>query len=236
MRSSNDSKKLNPTRTRPNPTGLLGGAALCLALVTIASAAAAEEAETLSVASLLARFAELDGLEARFREEKQIALLDAPLTSEGRLLFAGGDAPVLLRRIESPSASTVLISGERLAFHDGRRRRELDLDGAAGALVRNFVQSFLFLLAGDEAALRRLYTINLDPREGDDDAWQLTLTPRQASMRRVLTQVRLRGHGVVLEQMEVVETSGDRTTTTFSDVDASRRFSNAERQRIFRLP
>jgi hypothetical protein len=211
--------------------------AACLALATIPSDAAAESTPGLSVSGLLGRFAALPGVEARFREEKQIALLDAPLISEGRLSFVGGDTPRLLRRTESPSASTVLIGGDRLTFHDGRRRRELDLNGPSGALLRNFVQSFLYLLAGDEAALRRLYDITLTPRSEDaPQGWLMILVPRDEAMRRVLNEVRLSGRGVLLEQMQVLEASGDRTTTVFSDVDTDRRFTPEERARVFRLP
>jgi hypothetical protein len=52
-------------------------------------------------------------------------------------------------------------------------------------------------------------------------------------MRRVLRRVTVRGRGAVIERMAILEVSGDETVTTFSDVDTSRRYTDAEARRIF---
>lgn len=194
----------------------------------------AEEAQrSISLSSLLARFAAMPGLEARFHEEKNIALLEAPLVSEGSLHFA--PPGMLLRQIRSPAPSTVLISEGQLRFSDGRRSGQVDL--SANPTVRHFVESFVLLLAGDEVALTMLYDITISQHDpGDSESWELVLVPRPQSMRRVLRDVRLRGSGVVLQEMHVREVSGDETVTTFSDVNPARSYTEAERARLFRVP
>ncbi len=182
------------------------------------------------MSALLSRFAELPGLDARFREERYIALLEAPLVSEGTLRFAPPGK--LLRQVTSPAPSTLLISDGRLVTYDGERRREMSLE--ANPVVRGFVESFVSFLAGDEAALRRLYDMTLTTGESGE-VWELTLVPRDAGMRRVLREVRLRGHGVILDEMRIHETSGDRSVTTFTQVDPTRRYSPAEQERVFRV-
>ena len=67
--------------------------------------------------------------------------------------------------------------------------------------------------------------------ETGQDAWELVLTPRSPSLQRVLREVRLRGAGAVLSEMRISEVLGDSTVTTFSNVDLTRRFTEAERER-----
>src|SRR5689334_3239312 len=57
-----------------------------------------EAAVAIDATGLLRAFSGMPGLEARFREEKRIALLARPLTSEGRLFFT--HPGLLLRRVE----------------------------------------------------------------------------------------------------------------------------------------
>jgi hypothetical protein len=213
-------------------------AIVALAVLTSTPAPARAEAPaTLTFPALLARFAAMPGLEARFREERRIALLAAPLVSEGVLLFSPPGS--LLRRITTPAPQTVLIRDGQLTYSDGDRTGRLDL--GANPTVRQVVESFGYLLAGDEAALRRLYDVRFALRPGAGagpgmEAWEVALTPRPPALRRVLREVRLRGAGVALEEMRVLETTGDETWTTFTAVDAARRYSPAERARVFSLP
>lgn len=63
----------------------------------------------------------------------------------------------------------------------------------------------------------------------------MVLTTYGEEMSRALREVRLRGAGVVFSEMQTLEVSGDRTVTTFSQVDPARRHSEATRARIFRV-
>jgi hypothetical protein len=58
--------------------------------------------------------------------------------------------------------------------------------------------------------------------------WTLRLRPRVAPMTQVIERVEITGRDVVLETMTVVEVGGDETITTFSEVDAHRRFTPEE--------
>jgi hypothetical protein len=203
------------------------------ALVGLSAPAWAERAEAPqappSLSALLSQFAAMPGLEARFREEKRIALLAAPLVSEGSLHFAPPGR--LARHTESPMRASVVVSGGVLRFGDGTSSERLDL--ASNPTVRLFTESFLALFAGDEQALRRLYTMSYTPMPSGD--WELQLTPREARLSRVVRQVVVRGHGVILERMRVAEVSGDETVTTFTAVNTARRYGETEIRRIFRV-
>lgn len=196
-----------------------------------AHASAQETAAT--VDSVLARMARIQGLHTSYREEKRIALLSSPIVSEGTIDYArgtGSTPPRMARRTTRPSAQVVLIDAGELRMSDGRTTSRIDL--ASQPVVRSFVDSFLQLLVGDRAALERTYTLSL---ENTDAGWSLVLRPRGAPLSTFLREIRFEGRGDVLARMVMTEVSGDVTTTTFADVDASHRYTAAEATRVFSL-
>lgn len=180
--------------------------------------------------ALLAAFAEMPGLQARFVEEKHLALLAVPLRSEGALYYAPPGH--LVRHTTKPARSVLLVEPDRVRFGDDRKVETIDL--GSRPVVRMFVESFVKILQGDEAALRRLYTIQLVERPGGDRAWSLSLRPRISPMDKIFERIDLEGVGLSVSTMTMTEVDGDRTVTTFADVDTARVFSAAERSRLFR--
>lgn len=203
---------------------------LLLPIALFAAPACAQE--RLTIDALLARFASLPGLEARFREEKRIALLAVPLTSEGRIYFAPPGR--LLRRVTSPEPSAALIADGHLTMRQGDRTERLAIGD--NPVLRGFVDSFRAVLAGDRAALDRFYEARLEPRpEEGDSGWQLTLRPRAGDLQRFLREITMRGNGTTIREMRMLEVSGDETRTEFSEVRTDRRWTDAERARTFRV-
>ncbi|MEC7519147.1 MAG: outer membrane lipoprotein carrier protein LolA [Myxococcota bacterium] len=199
--------------------------ALCVLICLLPSVASAQ-APTLE--SLLSRFAALPGLEARFVEEKRVALLAVPVRSEGRIWFSQDR---VMRRVTAPDPSAALIADGRLRMRQGDRTEEIEIGD--NPVLRGFVDSFRAVLAGDREALERYYRATLTPGEGE--SWTLRLVPRDDALRRFLREITMRGDGVTIHEMRMVEVSGDETRTTFTDVDTARRFSPAEARRIFRV-
>jgi outer membrane lipoprotein-sorting protein len=192
-----------------------------------ASDAKAQQPATL--AELLGQLAALQGLRARYVEEKRIAFLKQPLRSEGSVTFA---APgLLLRKAERPEPSAMLLDGDLLRVWDGRSVRRIEL--GESPIVRHFVMTFVYVLRGDRAALERLYTIAFSTK---DAQWQLELAPKEAALTRFVKRATLEGSGVQVARMTLIEASGDKTVMTFADVDTSARFDKAARDRTFRLP
>ena len=99
-------------------------------------------------------------------------------------------------------------------------------------VARVLVESFVRILQGDREALERLYEMEFRP-EGRTQ-WELALRPRTPAVLRIIDRVLLRGDGARISEMHVIEADGDRTVTTYHDVDLSRRFSADERERLFR--
>jgi len=197
-----------------------------LAVLCAASARAAPAPVTLD--GLLVQFRAIPGLSAHFREEKKLAILSAPLLSEGTVHFAPPGR--LARHTTAPAPSTLLIDGDRLTFGDGKESESIPLEG--NPVVRLFVDSFLKLLVGDKAALERIFAIELRARTG---GWELRLKPKVAPMTQVLDSIVIQGSGVVLSKMTISELTSDETVTVFDQVDPSRRYSAEELARVFSL-
>jgi hypothetical protein len=169
------------------------------------------------------------GVVARFREVKEIALLSAPLEVRGTLTFVPPDR--LVRVTTEPGRSRLVIDGERVSFEDEAGSEAMDL--SENPVARAFVANFIVLFNGDLAGLRERY----EPEFRVDGArWRLALVPRRPPLSDFVAHVRLEGEGRSLGRMELLEVDGDRTTTTFSEVEVDRRFAPEELERLFAPP
>jgi len=169
------------------------------------------------------------GVVAKFREQKQLALLSEPLESRGTLYFVPPNR--LARETSEPSRTRLVIDGDRFWFRDAAGSQAVDL--SASPIAREYVSNFIVLFNGDLGALRKRY----EPRfSADAHGWRLELRPRGKPLSDFIERVTLAGSGRALDRMELVEAGGDRTTTWFEEVRSDRAFSDEELARIFSEP
>ena len=114
---------------------------------------AAPVASTPALEQLLARFAAMSGLSARFREEKRMALLAAPLVSEGTLYFAPKGR--LARHITAPAPATVLLTQTAPVFVSGKSA----ISVLSNAQAQDLEQARLAMAP----AVMQLKTLGIDP-------------------------------------------------------------------------
>jgi outer membrane lipoprotein-sorting protein len=214
--------------------GLIGSILLVfsfsVAVPAVASQPTPRVTETMTRTSLLARLKQVPGLSAKFREEKRIELLVAPLVSKGTLHYVPPGR--LARHTLEPAKHTVLIDRGKLTVGDANGRQELDLH--ANPVIRLLVEGFVKVLAGDGEALMRTYDVRFEAGEGR--TWTMVLRPKVAPLDKLVQSITFRGEDVVIHAMETVEVGGDVTLTTFTDVDTNRKYNAEELRRIFRLP
>lgn len=189
--------------------------------------------------ALLELYAAMPGLEASFVEEKALALLIEPLRSRGRLYFDPPDT--LLRRVEAPRSSEILVTGNTVRIREGGVEQQIDLESRPEA--RPLVESMLWLFAGNRAALEEVYAIDYrvesqapEAAETSRDAgaaWTLELEPRSPPLDLLIRSLRVHGEGRATRSLELLETSGDRTSTRIVEADPARRFAPEERSRLF---
>jgi outer membrane lipoprotein-sorting protein len=200
-----------------------------LALLAAASAGAEPPAipsGELTLEALMQRMSSTPGVRAEFREEKTLALLEAPLVSEGELYFI---PPSRMARITTrPGRSSLVIDGQKMSYTDEAGASDVDLAG--NRVARTIADNFVVLFAGDLAALRERYQVEF---ASERPRWRIGLTPRAAPLSQFIASVELRGDGPALEQITILEADGDRTVTRFRNVETDTRFSPEELARLF---
>jgi hypothetical protein len=210
------------------PRHLLG-AVLLLGIgvsTTVMAPPVASAAEAVTVDELLAGFAKMPGLYADFRQESHFGLLAEPLVDTGTIHFADGR---LARRTVAPTPSVVVMDSRGIEFGDGTKSERIDLDGKPA--VRQFVDAFTKIFAGDRPGLEALYRIEFMPGEGR--SWTLTLVPKVSPMDEIIAKVIVTGTELRISTMRVVERNGDETITSFTSVDTQRKYSKAEKAKLF---
>ncbi len=138
--------------------------------------------------ALIARLAKPAPATISFTEVRFSKLLREPLIVSGDLGYAGPDS--LDRRVTSPYREHTAIRGESVKVErDGEKPRSFALKHAPE--LRGLLSGFSAMLSGDAAALRKTFDVALS---GNDDSWQLKLTPIDTKARRRLQQIEVAGH------------------------------------------
>jgi hypothetical protein len=157
--------------------------------------------------AVLAQLAMRQHGHVEFIEQHFLAVLDHPIESSGDMRY---DAPDRLeKRTLSPHRETLLLAGGILTVDKGKTHRVVDLH--AYPQVQPFVESIRATLAGDRAALERLFTLEF---VGSLPKWSLTLLPKDPKVKRTVAQVRIDGAQDQLSKVEIRQPDGDRSVLT----------------------
>lgn len=176
----------------------------CLAMLLFMSSAQAADTNDALLDAVMAGFRSVRHVEARYVERRFLAVLRAPLEMRGTLRF---DAPDRLEKASDPGADgvaeRVVVAGSRLTVEHGAAPVALDL--REHPELAALVAGVRALLAGDGAALRRDFAIDL---AGDKARWQMVLSPRRHELVRWL---RVDGMAATVTRIETQEADGDRS-------------------------
>jgi outer membrane lipoprotein-sorting protein len=156
------------------------------------------------VAQLMQGLAQNKSGRASFVEKKYIAMLEQPVESSGELLYTAPDR--LEKRTLKPRPESLLIDGSSLTVERGQRRMQLRLQDYPELAA--FTESIRGTLAGDIAALRRVYNLEL---EGSEDRWTLVLRPMETRMLQVVQRIRIGGSQSEVKSIEIEQTDKDRS-------------------------
>ncbi len=198
----------------------------------VAAPPAAEAVATIDKPELLALLRAVPGVRAKYREEQHLALLAAPLVSEGTMHFAPPGR--LAKHQVRPAPARMIVDAGRLKFADAFGRDELEL--AKNPVVALFVDSVLQVLAGDGDSIDRAWIVGFTGgTDGDPRAWTLDLRPRDEKAVKIVERLSIRGRAATVTRIEVVERGGDRTVTTFTEIDIAHRWDAAELAKVFSI-
>ena len=176
---------------------------LAAMLLGTAGAATAEPAD---LPRLMAALAARKTSEARFVEQRHLAMLKEPLKSEGRLRYV---APDKLEKLTLyPRPQRLSVEGDRVVLDPAPQGAPPTLSLAAQPEVGAFVEAIRGTLAGDLPALERFYGVGF---EGSLADWTLRLEPKAAAVRKLLAGIVVTGRGTEIRSLEFRQTDGDRT-------------------------
>jgi hypothetical protein len=184
-------------------------AALSAALVWMFCAAppAAPQTDTPALEQVMQLLAARRHGRLAFTEVQTLAMLDRPLESSGELLY---DAPDRLeQRTLKPRPQTLTLANGVLTAARGRRTRTVEL--AAHPQLAPLIEGLRATLAGDRAALERVFVVKFG---GDLADWTLQLTPRDPAALRIVSEVRIAGSNAALKSVQILQADGDHTLIT----------------------
>jgi chaperone LolA len=185
------------------------------ALLFLAPLVSAEPLSPADLKALLARIREKRAaapqVQADFQEVKSVHLLNKPITSSGKMWF---QAPNKFRReVKGNSPSITVSDGQQLWIYYPKfqsaehyslgKRSPLDAGIAAITASLNLenVEATFHITATKEA-----------------DGYQLQLTPRNPSMKRLLQTFTIRmNNELQVVRTEMLQPNGDRIITTYSN-------------------
>lgn len=178
---------------------LLRRAAWTAALLMPAMAWSAADLE-----ALMSRLSEQRTGHALFTEQHYVALLEGPVQTSGELFYEAPDK--LEKRTLQPRPEILRVASGMLYVESGRMKRSVPVQRYPELAA--FIESMRATLAGDLPALQKYFNIDF---QGDQQRWQLQLTPRDRRLAAAIRQVRLSGDGVELRRVEVQQDDGDRS-------------------------
>jgi hypothetical protein len=142
-----------------------------------------------------------------FVEEHFLAVLDRPLESSGELLYEAPDH--LEKRTLHPKPETLVLEHGVITAQRGRRTYVLALRDYPQIVP--LIDSIRATLAGDRAALERIFKVSLD---GSLDNWKLLLAPSDAAVAKTIKEIRIEGVRDAIHSVEIQQADGDRSLLT----------------------
>lgn len=146
---------------------------------------------------------------ARFTEIKYLKALEHPIRLDGEVRFIPPDG--MEKYVTAPYEERMTVSNGWLRLQRGEKIRELELE--RHPVAQAFVTAFTATLMGDAATLQQHYEMKLD---GNERAWQLSLTPRESDLLDKVSLIKVSGSGKVLQSFETLQPKGDRAIMYFS--------------------
>lgn len=197
-------RRAAPALARAAVLALLAGGLLAGGLMSGGAARAAGEFDLGALTKVLAS---ARSGEATFTERREVAMLDHPLESSGRLSFEAPDT--FVRETLKPRRERLAVVGNTLTLSQGNRSRTVALDSAPEAGV--IVEAIRGTLTGNRASLERHFGARVS---GNAARWSLELVPLEARLRGQVSAIRIAGQQSLVREILLVMPDGDRSVMT----------------------
>lgn len=158
---------------------------------------------------LVARSQSIQSLEGVFEQQKTIAVLPVPLSSNGRFSFEQGKEVVWETLVPVQSRMTLTAGGIRLDDASGTDKTPAQVKQAGAEIVAKI---FMGVIAGELDSLQDYFTLTAT---GTPDDWKILLKPRSENLGAYISEIELRG-GEFTEQLDIREANADKTHLVFT--------------------
>ncbi len=162
---------------------------------------------------LLPILAQNSGGRARFSERKFISLLDKPVESSGELVYVKPDH--LEKNTIKPQAEHLTLDNGILSIEREGQKKSVQMKDYPE--IAAFIESLRGTLAGDRAALERIYRLYLG---GSAVHWTLLLLPSSPEMSAIISQIKITGEAAQLRGIEIQQADGDRSVMSIEPIRA----------------
>ena len=157
--------------------------------------------QAFDLSDLSAQLAKPTVVRGPFIQEKHLRALPTPLTSQGQFTLSRDHG--LLWLLQKPLKQDYRIADAGIA----RRTAEGWQQQPGQDVAAQQSRLFLAVLKGDRSGLERDFDLQLT---GEQNAWELQLTPHSVLLKQIFSAIRIDG-GALVERIELIETQGDRT-------------------------
>ncbi|MFD3300984.1 outer membrane lipoprotein carrier protein LolA [Aquipseudomonas alcaligenes] len=176
-------------------------------------------AQAFDLSDLSAQLAKPIVVRGPFVQEKHLRALPTPLTSQGQFTLSRDHG--LLWLLQKPLKQDYRIADSGIA----RRTAEGWQQQPGQDVAAQQSRLFLAVLKGDRSGLERDFDLQLT---GEQNAWQLQLTPHSLLLKQIFSAIRIDG-GALVERIELIETQGDRTVLKMPQSQAGDALTAQER-------
>jgi outer membrane lipoprotein-sorting protein len=199
-----------PARVRLGPIAVL---LLTVCLATVLQAAPLSQDEITDLVKRLETvYQNRTSLQANFREERHMAILKEPVVNQGKIWFTPPDK--IRREISGNSPSTTVIDGKKMTIYYPNLKTAEQYDLEKRPVIR---QSLEALTAGLNFNNVSDY-YNIEGTKEDKD-YVLNLTPKTASIRRLIKSLTLTIlTDLTPQKVDFESPRGEKVFTVFSDV------------------
>jgi hypothetical protein len=146
-----------------------------------------------------------------FVQQKFLRALPNPLTSTGNFTLVAGKG--LLWELRTPFAQILRITPTAISRRD-TAGTWTTLPGRAGNAREN--RLFMSVLSGDTTELDKNFEIAI---KGDQNDWQLSLTPTSPLLKQIFSAIQIDG-GTLVHRIALIETQGDRTVLQMTNAQS----------------
>jgi outer membrane lipoprotein-sorting protein len=194
-----------------------------LLLAMAATIAATAQGADAAADALLARLHQPAVLRGQFVQSRQIAGFRRPVESSGDFVVARNRG--LVWHTVKPFESTLSVNRERLRITNGKGNAETTLDARREPMLRTLNDILQSVVIADARALQTNFV--LDVKLLGTTGWEMALTPKDAALRARFSAITLAG-GVHVQNVRLVEASGDVTTVRFLEQREDTQLTDAE--------